>query len=176
VDHRQALSARIPALPTTSRRRALLGLAATAALLAAGCAALQRPQPVEVILVGVEPLKSEGLELRMLVKLRAQNPNDSAIDYDGISVRLDLQGKPFATGVSGASGSVPRFGEAILEVPVSISVFRIARQAIGVAAKEFRGKLAYELSGQLAGPALGSVRFSSSGELTLPAELLEGRR
>lgn len=163
-----------PAESTAARlARALL---ACLLLLAAGCASLQRPEPVEVILAGVEPLQSEGLELRMLVKLRVQNPNDRAIDYDGLSVRLDLQGKPFATGVSSASGSVPRFGESILEVPVSISVFRIARQAIGVAAQEFRGKLAYELSGQLAGPALGSVRFSSRGELTVPAEILEPRR
>jgi hypothetical protein len=165
-----------PSPTPVSAARLARTLLACLALLVAGCAALQRPQPVEVILAGVEPLKSEGLELRMLVRLRVQNPNDAAIDYDGLSVRLDLQGKPFATGVSSASGSVPRFGEAILEVPVSISVFRIARQALGVAAKEFRGKLAYELSGQLAGPALGSVRFSSSGELTLPAELLEPRR
>jgi hypothetical protein len=157
------------------RRSLPVTLLALAALALVGCASL-RSDPLQFTVAGIEPLAGEGLELRMLVKLRVQNPNDSAIDYDGISVRLDLQGKPFATGVSGASGSVPRFGEAILEVPVSISVFRIARQAIGVAAQELRGKLAYQLSGQLAGPALGSVRFSSSGELTLPAELLEPRR
>lgn len=145
-------------------------------LLLGGCAALQGPQPVEVIMVGVEPLRGEGLELRMRVKLRVQNPNDMALDYNGVSLRLDVQGKPFATGVSSAAGSVPRFGEALIEVPVSISVFRIARQAMGMAANEFRGKLAYEMSGQLAGPAFGSLRFASKGELTLPAEIVEGGR
>jgi hypothetical protein len=69
---------------------------------------------------------------------------------------------------------VPRFGEAIVEVPMSISVFRIARQAIGVMTNEYRGKLAYEMTGKLAGPAFNSVRFKAKGEFTLPAELLEG--
>jgi len=157
-------------------RSASLALLAFGMLLLGGCAGLQGPQPVDVILVGVEPLRGEGLELRMLVKLRVQNPNDMALDYNGVSVRLDVQGKPFATGVSSAAGSVPRFGEAIMQVPVSVSVFRIARQAMGIAANEFRGKLAYEMSGQLAGPAFGSARFTSKGELTLPAEIIEGGR
>jgi len=153
-----------------------LALLAIGSLLLGGCAGLQRLEPVEVVLVGVEPLQGEGLELRMLVKLRIQNPNDMALDYDGVSVRLDVQGKPFATGVSNAAGSVPRFGEAIMEIPVSISVFNIARQAIGVAADRFRGRLAYEMTGQVAGPAFGSVRFASKGELTLPAEIMQGGR
>ena len=127
-------------------------------------------------MVGVEPLQGEGLELRMLVKLRVQNPNDAPLDYNGVSVQLDVQGKRFATGVSDAAGSVPRFGETIVSVPVSISVFRIARQAIGVMSNEFRGKLAYEMTGKLAGPAFGSAHFASKGEFVLPAELFEPRR
>ena len=157
-------------------RSALLALLGIAALFLGACASLQRPEPVEVILVGVEPLPGEGLELRMRVKLRVQNPNDRALDYDGVAVQLDMQGKRFATGVSDAAGSVPRFGESIVEIPVSISVLRIARQAIGVMTNEYRGKLAYELTGTLAGPAFGSVRFKSNGELTLPPELFEGGR
>ena len=157
-------------------RRALLSLLAMSALLLGACAIFEQRQPIEVILVGVEPLPGEGLELRMRVKLRVQNPNDLPLDYNGVSVQLDLQGKRFATGVSDAAGRVPRFGEAIVEVPVSISVLRIARQAIGVMTSEHRGKLAYELTGTLAGPAFGSVRFKSNGELTLPPELLEGGR
>lgn len=157
-------------------RRTSLALLAIGVLLLGGCVTRPAPHPVEVILVGVEPLRGEGLELRMLVKLRVQNPNDMALDYNGLSVRLDVQGKPFATGVSSAAGSIPRFGEAIVEVPVSISVFRIARQAAGVMAYDFRGKLAYEMSGKLAGPEFGSARFSSKGEFTLPAEIVEGGR
>jgi LEA14-like dessication related protein len=124
-------------------------------------------------MVGVEPLQGEGLELRMLDKLRIQNPNDFPLDFNGVSVQMDVQGKRFATGVSDAGGSVPRFGETIVDVPVSISMFRIARQAMGVMTNEYRGKLAYEMTGKLAGPAFNSVDFQSNGEFTLPAEILE---
>ncbi|RJF96502.1 water stress/hypersensitive response domain-containing protein [Noviherbaspirillum cavernae] len=142
-------------------------------LLFGGCASLQRHEPIEVIMVGVEPLQGEGLELRMLVKLRIQNPNDVPLDFNGVSVVMDVQGKRFATGVSDAGGSVPRFGETIVAVPVSISVFRIARQVMGVVTNEYRGKLAYEMTGKLAGPAFNSLQFKSSGEFTLPSEIFE---
>ena len=152
-------------------RSALLVLLTFAVLVAGGCANLQRREPIDVVMVGVEPLQGAGLELRMLVKLRIQNPNDSPLDFNGVSVTMDVQGKRFATGVSDAGGSVPRFGEALIDVPVSISVFRIARQAMGAMNNEFRGKLTYEMSGKLAGRAFNSVRFKSSGEFTLPAEI-----
>ncbi len=110
----------------------------------------------------------------MLVKLRIQNPNDAPLDFSGVSVQMDVQGKSFATGVSDAAGSVPRYGEAIVNVPVSISMFGIARQAIGVMTNEYGGKVAYEMSGKLAGRAFNSVRFNSKGEFTLPADFSEG--
>lgn len=152
-------------------RRALLVLLAVGLLLSGGCASFQYPEPVNVIIAGVEPLKGEGLEVRMLVRLRIQNPNNSPLEYSGLSVQVDVEGKRFATGVSNAGGSVPRFGEALVDVPVSISVFGIARQAIGVVTTEYSGKLAYEMTGQLAGPAFNSVNFTSKGEFTLPVEI-----
>jgi len=157
-------------------RRALLELLAAGVLLLGGCASFQYPEPLHVIIAGVEPLEGEGMEVRMLVKLRMQNPNNSPLEFNGLSVQMDVQGKRFATGVSDAGGSIPRFGEALVEIPVSISVFSIARQAIGVLTKEYRGKLAYEMTGRLAGPAFNSVHFTSKGEFTLPAEVFDRRR
>lgn len=150
-------------------------LAVFAMLGLVSCAGLQQREPIDVIVAGVEPLESEGMELRMLVKLRIQNPGDSPIDFNGVSVAMDVQGKRFATGVSDATGSVPRFGEAIVSVPVSISMFRIARQAMGVMADKSAGKLEYEMTGRLAGPAFRSARFSSKGEFTLPADPSPGQ-
>jgi len=157
-------------------RSALFLLLGCAVFLCGGCATLHHTEPIDVIMTGLEPLQGEGLELRMLVKLRVQNPNDAPFDFNGVSVKMDVQGKPFASGVSDAAGSVPRFGETIVSVPVSISMFRIARQTMGVITSEYRGKLEYEMTGKLAGPALDSVRFSSKGVLTLPAEFFEGGR
>lgn len=138
----------------------------------AGCAGLARHDPVQVYVVGIEPMQGEGLELRMLVKLRVQNPNDVPIQYDGIYVDLDVQGRPFASGVSDASGEIPRFSETVLNVPVSVSAFRFVRSAVGVFGKP-NEKIEYELSGKLAGPIFNAVRFKSKGEMALPAGWLE---
>jgi hypothetical protein len=131
-----------------------------------GCASLQQRDPVQVFVVGTEPLEGEGLELRMLVKLRVQNPNDTPVDFTGMSIQMDVQGKSFASGVSGTGGSVPRFGETVIEVPVSISAFRVMRQAVGLMDSAWQGKLTYELSGKFAGS--NAMRFKSKGEFTLP--------
>lgn len=141
-------------------------------LLTGGCASLQGREPIHVIIAGVEPLQGEGMELRMLVKLRVQNPGDLALDFNGVTVQLDVQGSPFATGVSNATGSIPRFGDTIINVPVSVSIFSIANQAIGAMNREYSGKLTYEMTGKLAGPAFSSLHFKSNGEFTLPAEIL----
>ena len=143
-----------------------------AALPLAGCATVPSRDPPHITVAGVEPLQGEGLELRLLVKLRVQNPNDAPIDYDGVFVKLDVQGKAFASGVSDARGSVPHFGEAVVEVPVTVSAFRMARQVVGAIGAMERGagvdKIRYELRGKLSGAGFSSVRFGSQGEVALP--------
>lgn len=143
----------------------ILVVAMLAAWLAA-CATL--PDPVEVTVAGVEPLPGEGLELRMLLKLRVQNPNDAPLEYTGAAARLDVLGKTFATGVSDASGTVPRYGEAIVAVPVTISAMRMARFGLGVLDGRPTDRIQYELSGKLSGPGMKSMRFRNAGELELP--------
>jgi LEA14-like dessication related protein len=134
------------------------------------CASMPDGDPLRVTVAGVEAAEGEGLELRAVVKLRVQNPNDTQVDYDGVSVRLEVQDKTFATGVSDASGSVPRFGEAVLAVPVTISMLDIAREVIG-AMDSGPGPLEsirFSLEGKLHGPGFRTHRFKSQGELQLP--------
>jgi LEA14-like dessication related protein len=133
-----------------------------------GCASLQGKDPLQVTVAGIEPLQGQGLEVRMMVKLRVQNPNDAPIDYRGVALEMDVQGKTFASGVSDATGSVPGFGEAVVAVPVTISAFRMVRQAIGVASGT-AGKITYEMKGKLGGGMLSAARFSTQGEFELPA-------
>ena len=130
----------------------------------AGCATLQS-DPLQVTVAGIEPLQGEGMELRLMVKLRVQNPNDAPIDYRGVALTMDVQGKTLASGVSDSSGTVPRFGEAVIAVPVSISAFRMARQAL--AFKNNTGKIAYEMKGKLSGSLFGTQRFAASGDFDL---------
>lgn len=151
-------------------RRSVLALLPAVALLAA-CAGLPGRDPVQVQVVGVEPLQGEGLELRFLCKLRVQNPNDTPITYNGIYLELEVGGSTFATGVSDESGTVPRYGEAVLSVPVAASTLRLARQAIGMYMSEDRSKIDYVIKGKIGGSTFSAVRFESKGEIPLPAQL-----
>lgn len=141
----------------------------SAALASAGCAWLQRTDPPQVTLVGVEPATSEGFEARMQLKLRVLNPNDAPIDYNGIYVQLDLLDKSFASGASSQSGTVPAFGETVISVPVSVSVLGIARQAMGLVGGKGLDRITYAMHGKLNSTTSGALRFSSQGELNLAA-------
>ena len=147
-----------------ARARGLL-LAAFLAILA-GCATL--PDPLDVTVAGIEPLEGGGMELRLLLKLRVLNPNDSPVEYDGTSVKLEVAGRTFATGASDAVGTVPRFGEAVVEVPVTVSALRMVRNVMGMMDGKPIDRISYEMSGKLSGRGLSSMRFGTSGEFELP--------
>lgn len=155
------------------RSLALLLAAFLVSLVLAGCASLVHREPVRINVVGLEPIPGEGMEMRFKVKLRVQNPNETAIDFDGLALDLDLNGRPFASGVSDRAGSVPRFGETLIEIPVSVSAIAVVRQALGVIEGVDGGKaeVPYALRGRLAGGLLGGMRFSDSGTLKLPDPL-----
>ena len=164
------------ALPRRGIARSLLALFGALLVLGlAGCASLIQREPVRINVVGLEPLPGAGMEMRFAVKLRVQNPNEAAIDFDGLALELDLNGKPFATGVSDRKGSVPRFGEALVEIPVSVSAIAVVRQALGVIEGEPKTEVPYTLRGRLAGGLLGSTRFSDAGTLKLPEPLRNPR-
>ena len=77
------------------------------------CALFPNRDPVNITVVGIEPLQSQDLEVRFAVKLRVQNPNETAIDYNGVALDLDVNGRPLASGVSDQIGSIPRFSETV---------------------------------------------------------------
>ena len=154
-----------------ARALAALFLVALVSLALAGCASLVHREPVRINVVGLEPIPGEGMEMRFKVKLRVQNPNETAIDFDGLALDLDLNGRPFATGVSDRAGSVPRFGETLIEIPVSVSAIAVVRQALGVIEGDGKAEVPYALRGRLAGGLLGGMRFSDSGTLKLPDPL-----
>lgn len=139
----------------------LLALSLTA------CAAFSQRDPLIVQVAGIQPMAGEGLELRMLVKLRVQNPNDLAVDYRGVALDLEVNGRRLASGVSDQQGSVPRFGESVLSVPVTVSALSAARQALGLAEQVGFDEVPYVLRGKLAGGLFGTQRFVERGKLDL---------
>ncbi len=146
-------------------RRCLMIAAALVAL--GGCASLPDRDPIQVTVAGIESLPGEGMEIRMLVKLRVQNPNPAPINFTGTYLKLDVLDKTFASGVSNESGTVPAFGEAIVAVPVTVSVLRMVRNVVGMLDGKPVEKVTYELSGKLSGGVFETQRFSAQGEFQL---------
>ncbi|MDO7896960.1 LEA type 2 family protein [Pseudomonas citrulli] len=148
--------------------RKILGLSALLMLLSlSACALFPQRDPVNINVVGIEPLPSQELEMRFAVKLRVQNPNETTIDYNGVALDLEVNGRALASGVSDQSGSLPRFSETIVSVPVSISAFSVLRQTLGLSQTQRLDNLPYVLRGKLAGGVFGTVRFVDRGTLDL---------
>ncbi len=139
------------------------------ALLLAGCAGFGVREPLRVSVAGLDPLPGEGMEARFVLKMRVQNPNETALDFDGVVVNLELAGKDFASGVSDQRGNVPRYGESIIAVPVTVPATAILKQMFSIATTgKPPSKFDYRLTGRLGGIGLGGARFESEGELSLP--------
>ena len=134
-----------------------------------GCALFQPRDSVNINVVGIEPLPAQELEIRFAVKLRLQNPNDTAIEYNGVALNLEVNGQPLAAGVSDRRGRIARYSEDVLVVPVSVSAFSALRQALGLSQTQSLDGLPYVLRGKLAGGVFGTVRFEDRGRLSLPA-------
>lgn len=146
--------------------RHLTGLSLILALSA--CALFQGRDPVNISVIGIDPLPGQDLELRMAVKLRVQNPNETAIDFNGVALNLKVNGQPLAAGVSDQHGSIGRFSEQVLVVPVSITAFSVLRQAVGLSQMSSLDGMPYEVNGKLAGGAFGTMRFKDRGTFELP--------
>lgn len=149
--------------------RRLIGLTLSLVLLSlSACALFPDRDALHINVVGIEPLQSQDLEVRFAVKLRVQNPNETAIDYNGVALDLEVNGRPLAAGVSDQQGSIPRFSETVLTVPVSVSAFSVLRQTLGLSQTQSLNNLPYVLRGKLAGGLFGTVRFVDRGTLELP--------
>lgn len=135
-----------------------------------GCAGLPSKDPLQVTVAGVESLPGEGMEVRMLVKLRVQNPNPAPIDFRGAYLKLEVLDKTFATGVTNERGTVPGYGEAVIGVPVTVSVLRMVRQVVGMLDGQPVDRISYQMSGKLEGGPFGTQRFRATGEFKLPME------
>ena len=158
---------RVGARPVRMRCRVwAMGMAC--GLLLAACAGLsgisQRP---ELSLSSLEGVDLGLLEQRYLLRLRVRNPNDADLLVRGLSFAVELNGKPFARGVSDQSVTVPRLGEALLEVSATSSLGSFWRQWREVA-RATPQELTYRLSGQVSVQGLGSVPFDEKGALPMP--------
>ncbi len=139
----------------------------TALLALAACAGLSQRDPLFIDVAGIEQLPGEGMELNLAVRIRVQNPNDTAVRYDGVALALDVNGRPLASGVSDDIGTVPRYGQTVFTIPVTISAFNVARQVFGAMNTDDPSEFTYRVRGKLEGGLLGTRRFEDEGTFRL---------
>ena len=139
------------------------------------CSSFPNSDPLNVNVVGIQPLQGQDMEVRFAMKIRVQNPNGTNVNYNGVALDLEINGQPFASGVSDQSGSISRYSETVLTVPVSVSAFSVLRQTIGLSQVQTLNNLPYVLRGKLAGGLFGTTRFVDSGKLSLPGPMTGSR-
>lgn len=132
-----------------------------------GCATVGKEPPrVHVVDLQVQEVKAFETVLKM--DLRVINMNGMEVRIKGIDCDLEINNKPFATGVSDQKTTIPAYGTAIVPMIVYSSVFDVIRGVLGLKGKE---KIDYKIKGRLhlEGDVMvpSSVHFESGGELSL---------
>ncbi|MEJ2165406.1 MAG: LEA type 2 family protein [Desulfobacterales bacterium] len=151
-----------------SRRTILFLVMGVSFQLLAGCAGMGKHlEPPRISLAGIQPIEFSGLETALRIQLRVFNTNDRELKVKGIEADLEINGKPFATGVSKAETVIPAFESALVPVTVYSSVIDILRSAQGL---QKAAQLMYLLKGKLwlfTGRTNTSLPFESEGRVTL---------
>ena len=137
--------------------------------LLAGCAGVGRHlEPPRISLARIQVQEFTGFEAVFDIKLRVYNTNDIDLKVKGIEADLEINGKPFATGVSRAAVNIPSFGTQLVPVTVYSSVIDIVKGVHGLQTAE---QLKYRLTGKLrvTGENLiaATLPFESQGQVTL---------
>ncbi|MBW2270189.1 MAG: LEA type 2 family protein [Deltaproteobacteria bacterium] len=146
-----------------------LAAAASLAFTFACAGAPHTVEPPDVNLVSVAPEGLTPFEQRMRADLRFSNPNDFALDFDGIRFDLEVNGRPFARGQSGEAFSLPRLGEEIVSVTATSTLGDLVQQLAALGGRKGSG-FDYRITGRLylVGGGQRSVPFERVGHLGQP--------
>jgi len=131
-----------------------------------GCTHLSFRSP-SVTLADIDILSFGLIEQRFVFKLRVQNPNSFDIAIKGLRFDVEINGKPFARGVSNKPMIVQHLDEQILEVSAVSDVYGLLRQL-----KQFlygqNKEIQYSMKGQLWLDSFGEVNFERTSKLKAP--------
>lgn len=139
-----------------------------------GCTGLQKTyDPPRVTLSNMVIQETKPLETAFLIELRVFNTNDVPLAVKGIDCSLDINGKPFAAGVSRVEKTIPAYGTDVIPVVVYASVLDTVNRIIGmirdVQTSQKIQNIEYALKGKLwlGGVSTASMHFDAKGELNL---------
>jgi LEA14-like dessication related protein len=129
------------------------------------CASLESPR-ISLSDMGLQQIT--GFETVLQVSLRVLNPNDIDLNIRGLDCTLEVNGKPFARGISSAAVQVPAFGSATVPITVYSSALDIAR---GLISMPGRTEVNYELKGHVrlekTSWLISKLPFNSGGTVSL---------
>lgn len=142
------------------------------ALVLGGCAGfpgLDFDEP-EIELLALEPLPSQGLEARFLVKLRIVNPNAIPLAISGMAYDVFIRDSKILSGVSNEGISVAAYSESVAELEVAAGMFGSLALIRDLMSNPADGGLPYKLNAKLARSGLGgAIRVSREGTIDLNA-------
>ena len=146
--------------------RACAALAFLAAL--GGCAGLGKPlESPRVTLADLRIREARTLEAALEVVLRVTNPNEAALDIQGLHADLEVNDRPFAHGASPAGAAVPPFGSETLTLVMHSSVIDVFRALVDLPRNE---ALRYRVQGRLralVGGVPSMLPFAAEGTLDI---------
>jgi LEA14-like dessication related protein len=133
------------------------------------CAGMgQRLEPPRVKLATIRVEDFNVLETVFAVQLRVFNTNDAAFKVRGVECELDINGQPFAIGVSDADVEIPSYGTQLIPLQVYASVFDIIKSVQGL---QNQDQLKYRIKGKVrlgTGAFPSELPFDSEGNISLP--------
>jgi LEA14-like dessication related protein len=137
----------------------------------AGCTwmgtSMERPR---INIANVTPTEIKLFEQLFDLELRIQNPNDSPLVLNGLSFELEINDKPFASGLSDQNVTIGRFNSEIVHVKAITSLWSFVRQLAEVQ-KTGMPRAAYRIKGAIyAGPSSTKLRFDDAGEIQIPVD------
>ena len=135
-------------------------------VLVSGCASLfwmgEKPH---VDIVNITPKEMRLLEQTFLMELRIQNPTETDLDITGMSFELEINGQPFARGVSNQSLKVERLSTQLVQVDAYTGLISILRQLSDAKKGSYASGFKYRLKGSIhTGAPSFRIPFDETGE------------
>jgi LEA14-like dessication related protein len=133
--------------------------------LSAGCAHfLGTADNPRVNIAGIAPKDMKLFEQVFDMELRVMNPSDKELVINGLVFDLEVNGQPFARGVSNQGFTVGPFASYVLQVEAITTLANLLRQIVQAQKGEFSG-FTYRLKGYFhSQSSTFRVPFDESGE------------
>lgn len=94
-----------------------------------GCSSLgEFKEKPRVSIAGIQVTEANLFEQRYRLQLRVQNPNAVDLPINGLDYVVEINGKPFASGVSNRTVVIPRYGTALIDVEGTSTLGALIKQ------------------------------------------------